>query len=161
MRRWAIGGVLALAAAAAGVSYAAIPGTAGVIDACAGKHSLRVVDVEAGERCTKRETALSWNQSGPKGDPGPPGPAGAARWAKVAGSGVVQAQSGGIAVERTDVGKYVLTFPADVAACAAVASASGGIAFVASFADGTKISVQVENRVSGDADSGFSIAVHC
>jgi hypothetical protein len=73
-----------LAFALLGVSYAAIPGTDGVVNGCyavteglllgPSKGELRVV--ESGESCRSYETALSWNQEGPKGDPGPPGPKG-------------------------------------------------------------------------------------
>lgn len=72
-------GVLALALF--GVSYAAIPGSDGVVNGCYAKtdglllgHSkgdLRVVD--SGESCRSYEIALSWNQQGLKGAPGPQG----------------------------------------------------------------------------------------
>ena len=69
--------VLALtgALAAVGVGYAAIPGGGGVIHGCYADLTgqLRVIDAEAGAKCAKRETALSFNQQGPKGDTGPRG----------------------------------------------------------------------------------------
>lgn len=61
----------------AGVSYAAIPGSNGVISACKDpKGSLRVIDAEAGQACSGNQQPLSWNQQGPQGPPGPTGPAG-------------------------------------------------------------------------------------
>jgi hypothetical protein len=36
---------------------------------------LRVIDPAQGTTCEHGETALDWNQKGPKGDPGPAGPA--------------------------------------------------------------------------------------
>lgn len=75
--------VLAGAALAttAGVAFATIPGSTGVINGCYEKRTgiLRVIDTEAGKRCLSFETAISWNQQGSKGDRGeigPPGPKG-------------------------------------------------------------------------------------
>jgi hypothetical protein len=67
--------------AAVGVGYAAIPSAHGVIHSCynaSGNPSgtLRVIDVEAGAKCSKNERALNFNQRGPKGDTGPQGPQG-------------------------------------------------------------------------------------
>lgn len=68
---------------AGGVAYAAIPASDGTITGCyttanvrlgSPKGSLRVVDDAA--QCRKTEQALTWNQTGPKGDPGPEGPQG-------------------------------------------------------------------------------------
>jgi hypothetical protein len=83
------GSVLALALLAVlvtvGVGYAGIPGSDGVIHGCylPGRYSpglLRVVDTEAGAKCSRYETSLNFNQSGPqgpKGDKGDPGVNGA------------------------------------------------------------------------------------
>jgi hypothetical protein len=67
--------------AAVGVGYAAIPDAGGVIHSCyrvsskpSGK--LRVIDPDAGAKCGTNETALDFNQSGPKGDAGIQGPKG-------------------------------------------------------------------------------------
>jgi hypothetical protein len=61
----------ALIAAAAGIAYAAIPGSNGVISACYAKDGdLRVIDAATGAKCKSGETALSWNQQGPTGAPG-------------------------------------------------------------------------------------------
>jgi hypothetical protein len=69
--------VLALtgALAAVGVGYAAIPGGDGVIHGCYSKLTgqLRIIDAEAGARCTGLEKALDVNERGPKGDTGPRG----------------------------------------------------------------------------------------
>ena len=60
------------ALAAVGVGYAAIPGGGGVIHGCYANLTgqLRVIDAEAGAKCARRETALAFNQQGPKGDTG-------------------------------------------------------------------------------------------
>lgn len=72
---------LALFFALGGTAIAAIPGGDNVIDGCYAKNTglLRVVDSEASppEACRASETALSWNQQGPKGDTGEIGPQGA------------------------------------------------------------------------------------
>ena len=59
-----------------GVTWAAIPGDGGVINACYGKIGgvVRVIDTAKREKCiTGVEVPLSWNQQGQKGDPGTPG----------------------------------------------------------------------------------------
>jgi hypothetical protein len=76
---------LAVGLAAAGIAYAAIPGTGGVIHGCyqTNKGTLRVV--ESPSNCSAGETSLDWNQTGqqgiqgtqgPPGVQGPPGPIG-------------------------------------------------------------------------------------
>ena len=73
-------------AAIAGVGYAAIPGSNGVISACKdSKGALKVIDAEAGQTCNANQQPLSWNQEGPAGPQGAPG---------LSGREVVQAESG-------------------------------------------------------------------
>jgi hypothetical protein len=64
----------AVAAATAGVAYATIPDSGGVIHACYMKSggNLRVIDASV-TNCKSSETALDWNQIGQQGPPGPPG----------------------------------------------------------------------------------------
>jgi len=71
-------GTVALVAALGGGAYAAIPGEDGEIDGCYDNRQgqLRVIDPSTGAACNKNETAISWNQKGPKGDTGPQGDAG-------------------------------------------------------------------------------------
>jgi hypothetical protein len=59
----------------AGVAFATIPGSTGVINGCYEKRLgiLRVIDTEAGKTCTQYETPISWNEKGVKGDAGPQG----------------------------------------------------------------------------------------
>jgi hypothetical protein len=54
---------------AGGVAFATIPSANGVINGCYEKRIgiLRVIDAEAGKRCTSLEAAISWNQQGPQG----------------------------------------------------------------------------------------------
>jgi hypothetical protein len=61
-------------------AFAGIPDSQGVIHACYVKNPgiLRVVDTATKDQCTKLETALTWNQTGPRGLQGPAGPQGAA-----------------------------------------------------------------------------------
>jgi hypothetical protein len=66
--------VAAVAVMAAGVSYAAIPDSNGVISACKdSKGALLVIDAEAGQTCNAKQQPLSWNQQGPAGPPGTAG----------------------------------------------------------------------------------------
>lgn len=61
-------------AAIAGVGYAAIPSSNGVISACKdSKGTLKVIDAEAGQTCNSNQQPLSWNQQGPAGAQGPAG----------------------------------------------------------------------------------------
>jgi hypothetical protein len=55
--------------AAVGIGYAAIPSSDGVIHGCytTASGALRIIDAEAGDTCTKRETPLNWSQQGPPG----------------------------------------------------------------------------------------------
>jgi hypothetical protein len=66
-----------IAAAAAGIAYASIPDSGGVIHGCykiAGG-ALRVIDPATGS-CLNSETSIAWNQTGPTGATGPTGPRG-------------------------------------------------------------------------------------
>ena len=60
----------------AGIVYAAIPDSNGVIHGCYANNGgrLRVIDTSVGGSCNASETALHWNQSGQKGPTGPTGP---------------------------------------------------------------------------------------
>ena len=74
--------VIAVSTVAATMALAAIPDSSGVIHGCfrttggnGSEGDLRVIDATVSS-CTKQETAISWNQTGPQGPLGPPGPAG-------------------------------------------------------------------------------------
>lgn len=70
--------VIVLVTATAAV--AAIPSsTTGVVTGCVNKDTavLRVIDYQAGKRCTRKEKQLSWNQKGVRGLTGPAGAQGA------------------------------------------------------------------------------------
>jgi hypothetical protein len=67
-----------LLAVAAGIAYAAIPDSKGVIHACYSKKSggaLRVIR-RSGQHCSSKETSLTWNQKGPTGAKGAKGATG-------------------------------------------------------------------------------------
>jgi hypothetical protein len=68
----------ACALGAAGITYAAIPDSNNVIHACRGRALgvVRIIDTERGERCTRLEDPVEWNEQGPVGPIGPAGPAG-------------------------------------------------------------------------------------
>jgi collagen triple helix repeat protein len=69
-------GILAVAG---GVAYATIPNsTTSVISGCYGKTNglLRVIDAQAGKKCTSLEVPISWNQKGQQGIQGLQGPKG-------------------------------------------------------------------------------------
>lgn len=73
-------GLAAAVAIAAGTAYATIPDSVGVIHGCYAKNdgSLSLVDPSAGDKCTKKQAAISWNQTGPPGAPGTQGTQGVA-----------------------------------------------------------------------------------
>jgi len=63
----------------AGIAYASVPDSNGVIHGCYATKdgSLRVIDTGSGGACdAKKETPLTWSQKGPTGARGPTGPAG-------------------------------------------------------------------------------------
>jgi Collagen triple helix repeat (20 copies) len=74
----------ATAALGAGLGYAAIPDTQGVVNGCYDKNhgALRVIDTEAGKQCLPSEVPIRWNEKGPQGarglqgEQGERGPAG-------------------------------------------------------------------------------------
>jgi len=78
--KWQARVLLALAGAgvaAGGIAFATIPDGSGVIHACYSKSggSLRVIDSSV-TSCGQNETALTWNNAGPRGPQGVPGPQG-------------------------------------------------------------------------------------
>ena len=75
MKKWLSVGVVALGAIAVSGALAAIPSANGVIHGCYKQFggTLRVIDTEAGAKCTVKEKPLAWSQQGPKGDEGDPG----------------------------------------------------------------------------------------
>jgi hypothetical protein len=81
-----VSGIAILGLAAAGIAYATIPDSGGVIHGCYDTKTgaLRVIDTGS---CVAKEAALNWNQTGPQGIqgvPGPQGPAGVApAWARI------------------------------------------------------------------------------
>ena len=83
-RRALIVAALGLLALGAGIGWAAVPDSAGVIHGCRNANGgLRIIDTEASGACGGGEIPLNWSQSGPAGPAGsagaagPQGPAGA------------------------------------------------------------------------------------
>src|SRR5262252_8472306 len=70
-------GLLVACVAAAGIAFATIPDSVGVIHGCFNKSggNLRVIDSSV-TSCGSNEIAVNWNQSGPMGPQGSVGPAG-------------------------------------------------------------------------------------
>ncbi len=70
--------VLILALVMTNSVYASVPSANGTITVCYVNRlgTLRVIDVDAGQKCLKGETKLTWNQTGPQGPQGQPGPQG-------------------------------------------------------------------------------------
>ena len=69
-----------LAVGASGIAYAAIPSDpGGEITGCYANRNgdVRIIDPQTGETCTKTETLIKWNQTGPAGPAGPAGSQGA------------------------------------------------------------------------------------
>src|SRR5712691_4074663 len=68
----------AILALAAGVAYATIPDSGGVIHGCYSKTSgaLRVIDTGLGQTCNGTENPLNWSQTGPTGPQGNTGATG-------------------------------------------------------------------------------------
>jgi hypothetical protein len=78
VRHAAVAAVVAIVVG--GVAAASIPDSGtGVITGCYQRSTgrLRVIDAEAGDRCSRTESPITWNQSGPQGEPGPAGPSNA------------------------------------------------------------------------------------
>jgi hypothetical protein len=79
--KWQVGAPIALAVAtvvAGGIAFATIPDNSGVIHACFTRSggALRVID-DSVTSCNQNETALTWNNVGPRGPQGLPGLQGA------------------------------------------------------------------------------------
>lgn len=80
MKTILLAAVAGLVSVAAGVAVAASTGdgTANVIHGCKHPSGGWLRQVADPTQCRRRETPVSWNIEGPKGDPGEPGPAGPA-----------------------------------------------------------------------------------
>jgi hypothetical protein len=122
--RWVVGTAIVMAVIGAGVAYAAIPDSSGVIHGCYSKTgALSVID--SSQTCGKGTTTLDWNQSGqqgPKGDTGPAG-AGTVLFAVVTTLGTLTSGSPGTSSSASAGGaRYVVHFAQDVSSCAAVAT---------------------------------------
>jgi hypothetical protein len=104
-RRALLAAALGVLFLGAGIGWAAIPDSAGVIHACrnAGQGgTIRVIDTEAQGACIAGETPLSWSQRGPAGPAGAAGPQGPAGPAGPAGTGGAGSGSVGVASAFAD-----------------------------------------------------------
>jgi hypothetical protein len=93
---------------AVGIAYSVIPDSTGVIHACMtakatknGTHSVKLLDTAAASTCPKGWTPVSWNATGPQGEPGPPG--------SIVGSACVKGSTPGAIVESVDPISGVVT----------------------------------------------------
>jgi hypothetical protein len=122
--RWIVA-IGVLAAAAASISYAAIPSLNGTISACMdAKGGLKVIDVDNGATCAANSTPLTWNQRGPQGvagpqgvqgAPGPQGPKGDTGAQGVQGPQGIPGPSDAYQKRGADVGLAGLWYPSVVA----------------------------------------------
>jgi hypothetical protein len=177
---------IVLVAIAAGVAYASIPDSAGVIHGCyktGGSHALRVIDTGVSGHCNGDEKPLNWNQTGPQGPAGATGATGAqgpagesatALWAVVRmnGEGQEEIQYGSHAVsvarfvnENGSV-RYEVTFDQDVSQCAYAGStaSSGFLHFSPNGGLGEEAVVNVSfilPNAGNSTDANFHLAVFC
>jgi hypothetical protein len=164
---------------AAGLAYATIPDSGGVIHGCFAKSggTLRVIDASV-TGCKQTETSLDWNVQGQKGDPGEPA---TDLWAVVdspqigpvslvRGSGVVAVGEG-----TADNGAVDVHFDRDISGCAFAATVgdhdgfangeqpvtgSATASFV--FENPTVVRVLTRTADTGAAvDMSFGVAVFC
>jgi hypothetical protein len=159
-----LGSGLAALALSAGVAYATIPDSSGVIHACyKANGQLRVISSGG---CASGEMALDWNQSGPAGPPGGP-----ALFAVVDKNGVLQSGTATAAV-RTAVGVYDVTFGRDITGCAPVVSVgSTDFGGFVQRADGATVPLPPqdvgvvfstpEGVLGTPVDTGFNLIVAC
>jgi hypothetical protein len=162
-----------------GIAWASIPDAGDLIHGCFdGKGTLRVIDGST-STCKNGETALSWNQIGPRGATGPQGPAGP----PAAGRSVLMenvadnstAISGdATAVDHPVTGKYVVYFGRSVEGCSATASlgdtgSSGGFVHVTAtlevgvaseFPDAVDVFMNATDTTTA-FDSAFHLIVAC
>jgi hypothetical protein len=170
--------LVVLACLAAGVAYASIPDSSGVIHGCyTNNQVLRVID-SATQTCAMNETALNWNQTGPQGPAGPTGatgPAGAdgapaiALWAVVSSAGTLTHGSHVVTVTHLSTGTYEVTFDQDVSACGylvtlAAPPAVGALSTAGQLGNttpNTSVRVTFTDNGGGRDDSSFSLGVTC
>lgn len=100
-RRVLIAAALGLLALGAGIGWAAVPDSAGVIHGCRNANGgLRIIDTDAGGACGGGEIALNWSQSGPAGPAGAAGPQGPAGAQGPAGPSGASGGAGGASLGR-------------------------------------------------------------
>jgi hypothetical protein len=158
----------------AGVAFAAIPDSGGVIHSCyrTGDGQLRVIDTEAEEACRNAETALVWNQTGPMGPPGPPGTP-APEWPKWYTTQVLSDGSAfrpsldGVTARRGNLGVYFVTFPRTLHSCNYFTTPTEGPIFAVPIASyryagpENEVMVKTYNADGAPADAAFQLGVIC
>jgi hypothetical protein len=183
-RTWAAAATVGIVLGSGALALATIPAAGGTISGCFKNNSgdLRVIDVPA-ESCKNGETAIQWNQSGPRGapgpqgtqgDPGPEGPPGATDnvfanvsprlvdpdiLLDVSGNHVV----GAVAVSSPIASK--VTFDRDVTDCAYAATGRDSLDRIRADRDPLDPNtVLVSTRLAGADNDGFgrfSLVVAC
>jgi hypothetical protein len=159
----------ALLTVGAGVSYAAIPSSDGVISACKdGQGRLKVIDAEAGQECPSNQQLLAWNQQGPAGPQGPPGPASSVGRLHINADGSVlnstELPLGVVSTARTQTGSYSITWAGNHhVGCAKwlgfITPQVGALGNSGSGGDTTL--VRVYDLDGALDDSGFTLYVSC
>jgi hypothetical protein len=141
----------------AGVAWASIPDSGGVIHACYARKDggLRLIDT-ATSACKSTETAIAWFQKQPVIPP--------QRWARVAFDGTIEASSHVASVQHIGTGQYEVHFDTGVGGCAFVATPAKVPADVGALveeppADDTVLVVTTTE--AGAIDMGFSLVVAC
>jgi hypothetical protein len=120
-----IAAIAAVMLSVAGVAYASIPDSSGVIHGCykatanGNPTALSVIDTAGGGHCPTNQTALDWNQTGPQGPTGATGATGPAGPPSALGLQLVQANA--IIPNDTDQTNWTLT-----ASCPSGYKAVGG-----------------------------------
>jgi hypothetical protein len=168
-----------VAAIAAGVSYAAIPGANGTISACVKQNGeiQKLVDTEAGETCTgSNKHLVTWNQqgpagpAGPQGATGPHGPAGPATpigAVNIQGDGTLfnwmGSQRSVVSATRTSVGHYQITFNQTVALCSRWTSTTVAARTFAMghLNDNAVMAVSSYDATGAAVDTSFTLYISC
>jgi hypothetical protein len=161
-------------AVAAGIGWAAIPSSNGVINACrASNGSVKIIDAESGQSCPSSQTALQWSVQGPTGPQGPAGPAGLQGpqaeigWVGFQADGTAATSQSVYAVQGTSrigIGHYEIDFASSMLGCARwVVSATGPRMFSIGHlsSDYSRLRVRAYDAAGTAVDTALTVHVSC